>query len=51
MKNKLSQTSCQKEYGSIFMFGLIGQIAWNVENMYFNTFCIIPSIRNVANGY
>lgn len=22
----------------LFLFGLIGQIAWNVENMYFNTF-------------
>ena len=39
MKNKLSTNKLSKRvWFNIIMFGLIGQIAWNVENMYFNTF-------------
>lgn len=33
-KNKLSP----RVWFNIIMFGFVGQIAWNVENMYFNTF-------------
>ena len=28
----------KKTWFNIVLFGFVGQIAWNVENMYFNTF-------------
>lgn len=34
MKNKLSLST----WFNLILFGFMGQVAWNVENMYFNTF-------------
>ncbi len=33
-----SRSSLKGYMGALVLFGLVGQIAWNIENMYFNTF-------------
>ena len=41
----------KKEWLVLVLFGLIGQIAWSVENMYFNLFVfetVAPSLTTVT---
>ena len=38
MKTKKAGALSAKTWISIFLFGIIGQIAWVVENMYFSRF-------------
>ena len=35
---KANEGFCRKNWSILILFGLIGQIAWSVENMYFNLF-------------
>ena len=41
----------KREWSLLVLFGLIGQIAWSVENMYFNLFVfetVAPSLTTVT---
>ena len=41
----------RKEWLSLILFGIVGQIAWSVENMYFNLFVfetVAPSLSTVT---